>query len=62
MLETPFWFSVIEKLYSNSERIFYFHSQDEVLHIKIDNGQDIYDVNIINDKVVACRSKFFKRY
>ena len=41
VLEIPFWFSIIEKLYPNSERIFYSHSQDEVLHIKIDNGLDI---------------------
>ena len=41
MLEKPSWFSIIEKLYPNSERIFYSHSQDEVLHIKIDNGLDI---------------------
>lgn len=41
VLETPFWFSIIEKLYPNSERVFYSHSQDEVLHIKINDNLDL---------------------
>lgn len=41
VVETPFWFSVVEKLYPDHERIFYPHSQDEVLHIKIDGNLDL---------------------
>ncbi|KKS34483.1 MAG: Phosphorylase family protein [Parcubacteria group bacterium GW2011_GWC2_42_12] len=41
VLETPFWFSMIEKLYPNCQRIFYSHSQDEVLHIKTADNSDI---------------------
>lgn len=41
VLETPFWFSTIEKLYPNCQRIFYSHSQDEVLHIRTTDNLDI---------------------
>lgn len=53
VLETPFWFSVIEKLYPKSKRIFYNHSQDEVLYSKI-NGVDIAFIADRGSSISAC--------
>lgn len=53
ILETPYWFSIIEKLYPGSKRIFYNHSQDEVLHIKI-KGTDVAFIADRGSSISAC--------
>jgi uridine phosphorylase len=53
ILETPYWLSVIEKLYPDSKRVFYNHSQDEVLHIKF-KGLDIAFIADRGSSISAC--------
>lgn len=53
ILETPYWFSIIEKLYPDSKRVFYDHSQDEVLHIKV-KGIDIAFIADRGSSISAC--------
>lgn len=61
VLETPFWLSIIENLYPGSKRVFYDHSQDDVLHVNI-KGVDIAFIADRGASMSACITERLRVY
>lgn len=61
VIEKSSWFSIIEKLYQNSERIYYPNDQDEVLCIK-ENNIDIAFIAGQGASMAACMTERLRIY
>jgi hypothetical protein len=61
ILEKSSWFSIVESLFSKSERIYYPNDQDEVLHIIVDDI-DIAFISGQGSSMVACMTERLRVY
>lgn len=61
IIEKSSWFSVIEKMFSDCERIYYPNDQDEVLHVK-QGGVDIAFIAGQGSSMAACMTERLRVY